>query len=268
MHGRLSRPVGSDVVAPMRGRFLTLDAMRGVAAVLVMCVHAGRGFVGTWSPTMGHLAVDLFFVLSGFVIALKNDPRFERGEGAVVFLRARIARLYPLFILGAVLGFATMPLSPDLPGYTYLDSIKAAATGIFGLPTLVFKPPAPTFAGNTPLWSLFLEFWVANLSYALFWKALRGWRAAVPALIGALFLVVANRIWFTVDVGYVLSSLAGGFARVTYGFFTGVVIARFYERRISRLPSVPSWSVLIGVTVLLALPAIGGGLLIFTRALL
>ena len=55
--------------APVQTRFITLDALRGVAALMVVFYHAGRMF-NAWPPRFGYLAVDLFFILSGFVLLL------------------------------------------------------------------------------------------------------------------------------------------------------------------------------------------------------
>lgn len=67
-----------------RSRYLTLDAMRGVAALAVVAFHF-HAHLGGYDPSTGYLAVDLFFVISGFVIALAYDRRFATGMTVLDF---------------------------------------------------------------------------------------------------------------------------------------------------------------------------------------
>lgn len=98
-------------------RYHTLDAMRGVAALLVAVFHFGQGLAGpgqggqglglgrNFAP-QGYLAVDLFFGLSGFVIALNYAGRLRAGMPWQSFARLRFIRLYPIYLTGALLGIA------------------------------------------------------------------------------------------------------------------------------------------------------------------
>jgi hypothetical protein len=91
-NGRVAREI-TDFPATKR-RYVALDGLRGMAALIVMALHSGR-FLGVWVPRFGYLAVDLFFLLSGFVLAYSYEHRFRLGMAASEFLIARVVRLYP-----------------------------------------------------------------------------------------------------------------------------------------------------------------------------
>jgi hypothetical protein len=82
----------------MHGRFHTLGLMRGAAAMTVMAYHAGR-----FAP-YGYLAVDLFFVLSGFVLTQAYRMRLGGWRNFRDFAVARAIRLGPLMLAGAIIG--------------------------------------------------------------------------------------------------------------------------------------------------------------------
>ena len=86
-----------------------LDGLRGVAALLVVWYHLFEAFAT--SPVdqrfnHGYLAVDFFFLLSGFVIGYAYDERWGRGRRMRDFIKRRLIRLHPMVVLGALLGAA------------------------------------------------------------------------------------------------------------------------------------------------------------------
>src|SRR5579875_1689596 len=89
-------------------RYLTLDAMRGVAAFFVVMRHAE---VQGWSPHYSHLAVDLFFLLSGFVLSYAYDERLAAGLRFGKFMAFRLQRLAPIHLFGAILGWLALALA-------------------------------------------------------------------------------------------------------------------------------------------------------------
>ena len=80
-----------------------LDGLRGVAALMVLVFHVFDACQANVLPH-GYLAVDFFFVLSGFVIGYSYDDRWERGLTVGGFLRRRLIRLHPMVVCGAVVG--------------------------------------------------------------------------------------------------------------------------------------------------------------------
>ncbi|TIW52974.1 MAG: acyltransferase, partial [Mesorhizobium sp.] len=81
--------------------YLNLDALRGVAAISVMLYHFSPFIADGKVLPSSYLAVDLFFLLSGFVIAHAYDRKIESGMGFGTF---RLIRLYPLYLAGTLLG--------------------------------------------------------------------------------------------------------------------------------------------------------------------
>ena len=91
--------------AASRHVYLNLDAIRGVAAISVMLYHFSPFLADGKVLPSSYLAVDLFFLLSGFVIAHAYDRKIENGMGFGTFLAIRLIRLYPLYLAGTLLGF-------------------------------------------------------------------------------------------------------------------------------------------------------------------
>jgi peptidoglycan/LPS O-acetylase OafA/YrhL len=85
------------------GRFTLLDALRGIAALVVVQFHLHELFGRLIFPH-GYLAVDFFFMLSGFVLRFAYQQRLDTGWSLSRFLRVRLIRLYPLYLLGLLLG--------------------------------------------------------------------------------------------------------------------------------------------------------------------
>ena len=104
--------IASSAFADTKAHYALLDGLRGVAALLVIVYHifegyafAGGGLIETFNH--GYLAVDFFFILSGFVIGYAYDDRWGQNLTMKDFFKRRLIRLHPMVILGAVLGVAT-----------------------------------------------------------------------------------------------------------------------------------------------------------------
>jgi peptidoglycan/LPS O-acetylase OafA/YrhL len=136
------------------GRIALLDGLRGVCALLIMLFHFHLlGF-----DTHAYLAVDFFFLLSGFVVAGAYEQRLKKGAGVGWFFAVRMARLYPLYLFGLVLG-----------ALVALTFQPATAVGVAFARGLVFLPqPLPGnpsfYALNGVYWSLGAELAI-NLAY-------------------------------------------------------------------------------------------------------
>lgn len=89
-----------------------LDGLRGTAALLVLVYHIFEGLafaagVDTISfMNHGYLAVDFFFILSGYVIGYAYDDRLASGMTAGQFIKRRLIRLHPMIIMGGLVGAA------------------------------------------------------------------------------------------------------------------------------------------------------------------
>jgi peptidoglycan/LPS O-acetylase OafA/YrhL len=227
--------------------------MRGVAAIAVVVRHFGQVF-HRWEPD-SYLAVDLFFVLSGFVLAYKYDPMFAKGFKPLSFMRSRAIRLFPFALVGALVGLA----SNVFASATHLDfgeSLLSAILTAVGLPTPPMADPRILFPLNPAFWSLFFEFWVANVLFAAFWRWNQGLRLWGVVAASAIALFVFQRLYHYVDIGWTWTDIIAGFPRVIFSFFVGVAINRYYVSR-DRHPVTPAWACLVGLVAILLFPAHG-----------
>jgi peptidoglycan/LPS O-acetylase OafA/YrhL len=192
-------------------RFSTLDGLRGVAALLVMLYHAGPK-----SPVAmpgGYLAVDLFFALSGFVLALAYEPRLRAGLSLGEFTVNRVVRIYPMMLVGAAVGAALLP---------------AHAGIVVMMPD--FESPQMLFPANPPMWSLLFELLI-NLAFAVL--ALRIGRHGllwILAVSGATLCYAAFESGQGLNVGAMWSTAVFGAARTIFSFSLGVALFRLRDR--------------------------------------
>jgi peptidoglycan/LPS O-acetylase OafA/YrhL len=128
-----SKPGGS------RKRYLTLDGLRGVASLMVVLFHSD--LIGTWRPRFGYLSVDLFFLLSGFVLAKAYYPRFNLGMAPREFIFVRVVRLYPMYVLGLLFGLGAAFVNPFVLQRTAKAVSISFVANLFGLPS----PPLDNF---------------------------------------------------------------------------------------------------------------------------
>lgn len=219
-------------------RYHVLDGMRGIAALCVMLMHASTDSEHPLLLNAG-IAVDFFFILSGFVIAHSYGARIDMSLRE--FMSRRIIRLYPLFFLGLAIGAPIFFLCSRY-GFTDYGNgaiIASLAYNIVYLPYLngnnIFhKIGVPTqgaiFPVNGPSWSLFFEI-VANLFFFLMYRSgLRTMRVVVAssfvAMIatGILTALARGKIGCDLGGGWGTLNFASGIPRVFYGFGIGIVI--------------------------------------------
>src|ERR1700740_1326729 len=119
-----------------RRAFQTLDGLRGVGAFLVVMRHVPMLF-GPIRVPESFLAVDLFYLVSGFVVAHAYGARLERGGFFGEFVKTRLIRLYPLYLLGILVGVipAAISVFTDPAGWwTGHKLIEAILLGLFMVP--------------------------------------------------------------------------------------------------------------------------------------
>ncbi len=202
-------------------RYRTLDAMRGLAALLVMLWHTPGSW---WAGRSGYLGVDLFFMISGFVIAGSYQPRLAGGMTVNAFMMLRIIRLWPCLALGAALGIGI-------------------AGGHLGM--LVLVPGLDfdrlLYPANPPLWSLAMEM-IAYLAFGLALVRMRSSALVCLALAAGAFLLaeVLTSAYGPDDFGAAWATLPGGLARLFWAFIVGILMCR--ARQTTPLPRSPSRS--------------------------
>jgi peptidoglycan/LPS O-acetylase OafA/YrhL len=247
--GRLERRVNREKLE--QSLFLTLDGMRGVGAILVVMSHGILFWGVTTSVPPIPFCVDLFFIMSGFVLAFVYEPRFAEGMTAATFMRHRLVRLYPLYLLGVLMGGAVLALA------AVGDVQKTSALGLSLVPQLLMLP-SPDFNGsgdlyplNMPSWTLLFELWV-NLIFVLVWRWLSMRVLAVIVALSAAALAAVTFAYGHMDLGPGWANFLGGFARAMFGFFMGVMVFRLIGAP-KQTPRKRSWWALPALAVVPAL---------------
>ncbi len=218
----------AGVSIPDRSRYYSLDAMRGFAAICVVATH----FQERYAPS-AYLAVDFFFVLSGFIIAEIYGKRLSRGLPFQGFMTARIKRLYPLYLIGILVGLVQIIL---LTGWGLRDQsaidllVSTVVNGVF-LPSPMYflqtKPMQGMFPINGPAWSMFWELLV-NIVFALWLFRLSIRALCGVALVSAALLVFVGLHYGMLNIGWEWPSAVGGLPRVMFSFTAGVAISRLF----------------------------------------
>lgn len=219
----------------MRHRFHVLDAMRGLAALLVVLVHAPAYIQERFHPQNNFLAVDFFFCLSGFVIAHSYRQRLEGGMTLPNFLRARLIRLFPVYLLGTLCGLI-WAFSFDRHSFGH-SLFRVVALALLLLPNFSPALSPLMFPLNLPGWSLFWEL-VVNLVFgvAARFRVAKDWVLLLATAISLLAILRWSAQGHVLgDLGWQSKSNLIGldFARVVLSFSTGLLLYRLY--RLDRL---------------------------------
>jgi peptidoglycan/LPS O-acetylase OafA/YrhL len=248
--------------------YAILDGLRGVAALLVVAFHLCEAHATSHLDQLinhGYLAVDFFFMLSGYVISYAYDDRWNRLT-LKDFFTIRLVRLQPLVVLGMVIGaacfyFQDSVLWPHISEVPVWKTLLVMAIGA----TLLPLPLSMDVRGwqemhplNGPGWSLFYEY-VANLLYALWVRKFSNRTLTVLVVLAGAVLLHYAVTGPTGDMigGWSLNAeqLRVGFTRVTYPFFAGLLLARVSTP--GRIKHAFWWCSLL-LTVVLAFPRVGG----------
>jgi len=219
---------------PTKPHYPILDGLRGVAALMVVAFHLCEAHATSHQDQLinhGYLAVDFFFLLSGFVIGYAYDDRWGRLTVGGFFKR-RLVRLQPLVVLGMVIGAgffyfqesALWPAIGQTPGWKML---LVMLIGCFLVPvpvSLDVRGWHETFPLNGPGWSLFFEY-VANVLYATVVRKFSNVALGILVVLaaGALLHLAVTSPEGNVIGGWSLEprQLHIGFARMMYPFLRG-----------------------------------------------
>jgi peptidoglycan/LPS O-acetylase OafA/YrhL len=207
---------------PLRTRLPGLDILRGIAALCVLGLHT-RAIYGDhgWIFGKGYLAVDLFFMLSGYVMARTYDPRFAAGLGPVRFFVSRYRRLWPVMAVGSVIGLPKLWLELQNPS-------AFAWTAGFNLLLLPVPQEGPGFPLNIPAWSILFEL-TANLIHGLvLWRLRLRWLVLLAiATLPAIFWV--GHGYGTFDVGAHTFDFFAGLPRVFLSYLIGMILWKLWR---------------------------------------
>jgi len=245
-----------------------LDGLRGVAAILVVAFHIFEPHSTSHLDQIinhGYLAVDFFYVLSGFVIGYAYDDRWGKLTIGGFFKR-RLVRLQPMVVMGMVIGavFFYFQDSAMWPAIHTIPVCKMLLIMLIGF-TLIPVPISMDIRGwqemhplDGPGWSLFFEY-IANILYGLF---VRKFSKTILSILVILFGAALIQYAVTSKTGDVIGGwsidplqLRIGFTRLMYPFFAGLLLSRIL--RPGRINNAFFWCSLL-LVIFFAIPRVGG----------
>lgn len=245
-----------------------LDGLRGVAAVMVVAFHLFEANATSHLDQImnhGYLAVDFFYVLSGFVIGYAYDDRWGKMT-LVDFFKRRLIRLHPMIIMGMVIGALGFYFQDCglWPGISEVPVWKMLIIMVIGF-TLIPVPISMDIRGwnemhplNGPGWSLFFEY-IANIFYGLFIRKFSNIALSVLVFIAgaALIHLAVTSPQGDIIGGWSLDStqLHIGFTRLMYPFFAGLLLSRIVK------PTQINHAFLfcsLMIVIILSIPRVGG----------
>jgi len=259
--------ISAAAFADTKPHYELLDGLRGTAALTVVCFHLFEAFATSHLDQRinhGYLAVDFFFMLSGFVVGYAYDDRWQRMSAGEFFTR-RLIRLQPMAVLGALIGAAMFYTQ----GCSVWDVSKVAVGALLAatLMNALMIPAAPEceirgvgemYPLNGPSWSLLFEY-IGSLLYALCLRRLPTRALAVWVALAACGLAA-----FAVGgplgdlcAGFALTEtdFSGGMLRLLFAFPAGLLLARVFR------PAAVRGAFWIGAAAIVAIasvPRIGG----------
>ena len=259
--------ISSAAFKDTKPHYSILDGLRGVAAIMVVFFHLFEAYATSHIDqeiNHGYLAVDFFFILSGFVIGYAYDDRWKKMS-VKNFIKRRFIRLHPLVVMGAVIGAIMFYFQ----GCEVWD-VSRVSVGMLVVATLMnaFLIPATPgfeirgvsemFPLNGPSWSLFYEY-IGNLLYAFFIHKLPTKALALLVALAGCGLA-AFAVWGPLGdlcFGFSLTgdNILGGSLRLLFSFSAGLLLSRIF--RPGRIRGA-FWICSAAVVVLLGVPRIGG----------
>jgi peptidoglycan/LPS O-acetylase OafA/YrhL len=254
---------------PGKSHYVVLDGLRGVASLVVVVFHLFEAFADNNPQKQiinhGYLAVDFFFLLSGFVIAYAYDDRWGRMT-QWGFYKRRLIRLQPMIVIGSVIGaalfwFQDYSIYPKLHGASVWQVLLVMLVGftMIPLPKLAdIRGWDETYPLNGPAWSLFYEY-IANILYAVGVRKLSNRGLSILVGLGAAALIYLAVFGVRGDLvgGWALdrSGIQIGMSRVMFPFFAGVLLMRLgYRIRVKNAFALCSCLLVVALSV----PRVGG----------
>jgi peptidoglycan/LPS O-acetylase OafA/YrhL len=219
-----------------REYFYPLDALRGLAAFAVAIAHfTTRNDYPLFKH--GSIAVDFFFILSGFVVTHSYWGRLDGGMSPFDYFLRRLVRLYPMFIAGLLFGLVVFAYLPArYAPYSSKDILASLGYNALFLPSL--NGGGSLFPANGVLWSLSLEMLASIVFLRLVWSRPKT-LLAVVALSYVITLVYCIKLGvegngfqkfeILTNGGWGAANIWVGPPRVLYGFTFGMVLYKYRE---------------------------------------
>ena len=259
----------STTFSDSKQHYPILDGLRGVAAVMVVIFHIFETFTGGDHTKQiinhGYLAVDFFFLLSGFVIGYAYDDRWHKMTLGGFFKR-RLIRLHPMIVMGMLIGallfyFQAGPVFADLNSVPFWKLMMVMLVGftLFPLPlSMDIRGWNEMHPLNGPAWSLLYEY-IANIAYALVLRRLPNAILAVLVLLAGAALIHWGLTGPNGDMagGWSLepTQIRIGFTRLSFPFLAGLLLSRVAKP--GQLNHAFLWCSLL-LIVFFSIPRLGG----------
>ena len=267
--------------ADSKPHYNILDGLRGVAALTVVWFHIFEAFATSHIDQRinhGYLAVDFFFILSGFVMGYAYDDRWKTMK-IKDFLKRRLIRLHPMVVMGALIGavmFYTQGCSVwDVSKISIGMLVVATILNVFLIPATPgteIRGVGEMYPLNGPSWSLFFEY-IGNILYVLFIRKLKTNALTVLVILAGIGLAIFA-IWGPygdICVGYSLTgdNVLGGMLRLLFSFSAGLLMSRvfkpmrgdgtsFLAKAKAGVVNYAFWIGAAAIVVLSAIPRLGG----------
>ncbi|MEG1838282.1 MAG: acyltransferase [Bacteroidaceae bacterium] len=263
----LEAQASTAAFADTKRHYNILDGLRGVAAITVVCFHLFEAYATSHLDQRinhGYLAVDFFFILSGFVVGYAYDDRWGTMT-TKEFIKRRIIRLHPMVVMGALIGAIIFYFQ----GCSVWDVSKVTITALF-IATFINALLIPATPGteirgvgemyplNGPSWSLFFEY-IGNLLYVFFIRKLSTKALSLLVFIagGGLATFAILGPYGDICAGFTLTKIEfiAGFLRLLFSFSAGLLLIRIFKP-VNIKGSF--WICSLSIVALLAVPRIGG----------
>lgn len=276
-----------NIYLASKPRYAILDGLRGVAALVVILFHGFETYIpffGTQHINHGYLAVDFFFVLSGFVIGYAYDDRWDRMS-TWSFFKRRLIRLHPMVVAGTLFGaclffFGESDYFSLIGGTEPWKFFLCIVLGLLMIPAgtgLDIRGWGETNSLNGPNWSLTFEY-IGNILYAFVLRRL-------PTVVLGMLCVASVFLTMNLALGWDVfgffaqpkydviggwsitpDQMYVGFSRLLYPFLCGLLISRLLPKFITKENPSGSplgirggfWWASLLLVVLFAVPQIGG----------
>lgn len=276
-----------NVYLASKPRYAILDGLRGVAALVVILFHGFETYIpffGTQHINHGYLAVDFFFVLSGFVIGYAYDDRWDRMS-TWNFFKRRLIRLHPMVVAGTLFGaclffFGESDYFSLIGGTEPWKFFLCIVLGLLMIPAgtgLDIRGWGETNSLNGPNWSLTFEY-IGNILYAFVLRRL-------PTVVLGMLCVASAFLTMNLALGWDVfgffaqpkydviggwsitpDQMYVGFSRLLYPFLCGLLISRLLPKFITKENPSGSplgirggfWWASLLLVALFAVPQIGG----------
>ena len=266
MNGKNFSGTSGELAHITKPHYEILDGLRGIAAIMIVAFHVYEAYtINPFEQIFNHayLAVDFFFVLSGFVIGYAYDERWEKMNLGN-FLKRRLFRLHPMVVFGTLLGallfyFGASAIFPAISTIPVWKLLVYTLLGMLLIPTtpgMDIRGWREMYTLDAPIWSLFYEY-IANILYGLFIRKFTKTALSVLVFLAACATVYQALRQGDMIGGWELSGrhLGIGFTRLMYPFFAGLLLYRV--KKLIHIRQAFFWTGLL-LIVVLCMPRLGG----------